>query len=90
MKNSFKEWLLKTELVDTLGPGDPEDMESMIRKSGGGAMLTGTVPSKPWDGPGAVNTPRPKMQKSWTQNNRRRLMPITPKGSFIVKPPAIR
>lgn len=89
MNNSFREWLLKTELVSTFGPGDPEDMESMIRKSGGAAMLTGTAQPKPWDGPGAVHTPRTGVPKSWTQNNRRRLMSITPKASFIAKPPAM-
>jgi hypothetical protein len=90
MENSFRDWLLKNELVDTFGPGDPEDMASMIRKSGGGAMLTGKAPSKPWDGPGGITTPRPSVPKPWTQNNRRRIISITPKASFIAKPPAFK
>lgn len=89
METSFRDWLLKTELVN---PGEPEqaqDMASMIRKSGGAAMLTGTAPPKPWDGPGGVGTPKPATTKPWTHNLKRRIMPITPTAGFMAKPPAM-
>jgi hypothetical protein len=92
---SFKQWLLQTELVNPGEPPPTMDMAAMIRKSGGGAMLTGEAPPRPWDGPGGVTTPRPKIHNSqnngWAGGKRqiaRRIKPITPTGRFMAKPPS--
>jgi len=94
MEMSFRDWLLQNELVNPAEPTTPLDMDAMIRKSGGGAMLTGEAPPKPWDGPGSVVTPTPKtsLNNPWIGAKRqiaRRLRPITPSGKLMAKPPKI-
>lgn len=89
---AFREWLLKQEFVNPAAAPEPMDMEAMIRKAGGGAMLSGEAQPHPWDGPGGIVTPTPRtsMNNAWNGAKRqiaRRLRPITPTGKMIAKRP---